>query len=180
MAGDKCKNHSILASEYLLIGATIWKPYTCPKMTHHILITLIPLIAVMALGGTFVSIIRLVFWIKEKHKKNRTTTSVPKRVTQNWFSTRTTTMLSLFELLKLNKTQTSLTTETMPISKWKISFSHHNYTKHLNLCTTSGILTHVFDICNTQTLPANSLGLAGSWWKLGNVVPVVIFTTGGE
>ena len=38
-----------------------WKAYTCPRITHHILITLIPLIDVTALAGTLVSIIRLVF-----------------------------------------------------------------------------------------------------------------------
>ena len=37
--------------------------------------TLIPLIDVMALAGTLVSMMRLVFLINEKHKKNCTTTS---------------------------------------------------------------------------------------------------------
>lgn len=50
----------------------------CPKMTHHMLSTLIPLIDVMALGGTLVSMIRFVFWIHEKHNKNRDTKSTEK------------------------------------------------------------------------------------------------------
>ena len=63
------------ASKYLLKGVACWKAYVCPRMTHHMLSTLIPLIAVMAFEGTVVFIIRLVFWIKEKPKKNRNTTS---------------------------------------------------------------------------------------------------------
>ena len=43
---------------------------TCPRMTHHMLSTLKPLIDVMAPGGTLVSNIQLVFFIREKHWKN--------------------------------------------------------------------------------------------------------------
>ena len=47
-------------------------------MTHHMLSTLIPLIDVTALGGTLVSMMRFVFWIHEKHNKNRDTKSAVK------------------------------------------------------------------------------------------------------
>ena len=180
------KNHAILASEYLLIGATIWKPYTCPKMTHHILITLIPLIAVMALGGTFVSIIRLVFWIKEKHKNNRTTTSVPKKSKTKLVFHKNNYHAKIIWTTKTaerNRTERSLTIGTIPTvhQNGKCSFYITIYVKHFNLCATSSILTHVhFLECNTQTLPANSLGFAGSWWKLDKVVPVLKFTSGEE
>ena len=67
-------------SENLLTGIVhiVCIEYVCPRITHHMLSTLIPLIEVMAVEGTLVSIISLVFLIKEKHKKNCTTTSVSK------------------------------------------------------------------------------------------------------
>lgn len=129
------KNHS-KTSEYLLIGATIWKPYTCPRITHHILITLIPLIEVIALGGTFVSIIRLVFLIKEKHKKNRTTTSVSKNTkTKLVFHKNNYHAKFIYQNGELpftmetaawlrNSTKISLTTWAIPTSKWTLFNSH--------------------------------------------------------
>lgn len=60
-------------------------------------------------------------------------------------------------------------------------FYSHIYAKHINLYTTSNILTCVhFPECNTLTLLANLLGLAGSWWKLDKVVLVLKFTSGEE
>jgi len=52
----------VKSCEYLLSGvASVCKEYVCPRITHHMLSTLIPLMEVMAVEGTLVSIISLVF-----------------------------------------------------------------------------------------------------------------------
>ena len=60
---DSCDLHAHTISEYLLTGIVhiVCTEYVCPRMTHHMLSTLIPLMEVMAVEGTLVSIISLVF-----------------------------------------------------------------------------------------------------------------------